>query len=109
MPRTGQNGGLVIDLHGARRRAGEPAADDAQADGALLVRAAVVHREEAVAPLENTNFMGARLHDSHSAVLEVGDSADVDPHRAFSAAALGSSRSASFHPYSRHAFSKNIR
>ncbi len=57
-----------------------------------------MHGEEALAPFQDPDLVGSRLHDSELPLFEVGDGADVDAHPAFSSTAAFFTSCSRFHP-----------
>lgn len=76
----------------------QAAADYAQAQRTLLVRASVMHGEEAILPAQNSNLIASNSDDPEAPILEIGDGANVDSQLTFSAAAAGFSSSSAFQP-----------
>src|SRR5581483_6798425 len=110
MPRAREHRRLVVHVHRSRRGTLQLAAHDAEAHGPRLVRAAVVHRVEAIAPAQDADLPPAGRDDAEAPIVEIADRADVDDQVAFAAPPWRAGDIASrSHPYSAHAFSKKMR
>jgi len=76
----------------------QAAAHDAQAQGAFLMRAPVVHGEKAILPPKHSNLVASRADDAEAPLFEILCGSDVNDQVTFSPTAAGFASSSAFHP-----------